>query len=65
MSARFDLRAVVAIIIFNIRVSCGISPICQGLSKHGMCLLNCRRIKQTRMAVKSTLFFKVLRHGYP
>ena len=26
------------------------------LSKHGMCLLNCIRIKQVRMAVNSTLF---------
>ena len=30
LSSRFDLRAVVAIVIFNIHVSCGISPICQG-----------------------------------
>ena len=27
------------------------------LSKHGLSLLNCKRIKQARMAVNSTLFF--------
>ena len=27
------------------------------LSKHGMCLLNCKRIKQARMAFNSTLVF--------
>ena len=56
LSSRFDLRAVVAIVIFNIHVSCGISPICQGF-QHGMCLLNCKQIKQATMAVNSTLFF--------
>ena len=50
----FDLKAVVAIVIFNIHASCGISPICQGFQTRHL-FVNYKRIKQAMVAVNSTL----------
>ena len=58
LSSRFDLRAAVAIVTFDIHVSCRIiMTYMSRLSKYGMCLLICTRMKRARVAVNSTLFF--------